>query len=145
MNRPPLTTRIAPWGSLFLLLGAYTLFGKFLRETLDPQIALWVSLVLGLFISLLFIHPLTDLRKLINWRFQSDAVAFTSLVGLAAFTSILLNWFKIFMPVFMLLAAETLARIDMQYAKFGELKAYSLLTMTAWLGLASGWWIGTVL
>ncbi|MEB3293191.1 MAG: hypothetical protein VKJ24_08515 [Synechococcales bacterium] len=145
MTGRPFTTRISPWGSLFLLLGAYTLFGKFLRETLDPTIALWVSLLLGLSISLLFIHPLTDLGKIINKRFQSDAVAFTSLVGLAAFTAILLNWFKLFMPILMLLTSETLARIDIQYAKFSELQAYAMLTTTAWLGLASGWLIGTAL
>ncbi|MGI0494124.1 hypothetical protein ACN4EG_20255 [Alkalinema pantanalense CENA528] len=134
-----------PWGSIFLLLGAYTAFGKFLTETADPSTSFWIAAIWAFILAIFFVHPLTNIGRFLNGRFQSDAVAFTSLVGLAAMASILLNWFKIFLPVFMLLACEALARIDLQSARYGERVSTVIMTITAWMGLASGWMIGQVL
>ena len=130
-----------PWKSIALLLAGYTSFGKFLAETAHPYSTFSIAAALALLLSVLFIHPLTGLGKFINNRFASDTVAFTSLVGLAALASILLNWFKLFLPVFMILACEALARIDLQSARYGEKVSFVILTSTAWLGLASGWLI----
>lgn len=75
---------------------------------------------------------------LVKW-FNSDTVAFTFLIGAAAFASILLNWFKIFLPFFMVFSAESLARLDIQTAEFNSVQALIMLTLVAWVGLALGW------
>lgn len=135
----------SPWGAVFLLLGAYTAFGKFLTETADPPTSFWIAAIWALVLAVFFVHPLTNIGRFLNGRFESDAVAFTTLVGLAAMASILLNWFKLFLPVFMLLACEALARIDLQSARYGEKLSTVIMTVTAWIGLASGWMLGQVI
>jgi hypothetical protein len=131
--------------ALALLFAAYLVFGKFLADIDKSLTALMFAIVWTFILALLFIHPLTSMRRLIQRWFQSDAVAFTTLFGLAAFASILLNWLKLFLPVFLILATESLARLDMQTAEYRDRSACLLLMLTSWLGLATGWAIGQVM
>jgi hypothetical protein len=131
-----------PWMSLTLLLAAQTVFGKFLVDLDKSWFVFWFAIAWSLFLAIIFMRPLTGLRRFIQRWFQSDAVAFTALVGVAAFASILLNWFKLFLPVFLIISAESLARLDMQTAEFRDRNACFLLTLISWSGLALGWQIG---
>jgi hypothetical protein len=135
----------SPLPSLGLLFAAYLVFGKFLVDADKSWTALVLAIIWTFVLALLFIRPLTGLRQLIQRWFQSDAVAFTTLFGLAALASILLNWLKLFMPVFLILAAESLARLDMQTAEYRDRSACILLMVTSWLGLATGWAIGQMI
>ena len=132
----------SPLPSLALLFAAYLVFGKFLIDTDKSWTALILAVIGTFILALLFLRPLTGMRQLIQKWFQSDTVAFTTLFGLAAFASILLNWLKLFLPVFLILAAESLARLDMQTAEYRDRSACIILMLTSWLGLAAGWAIG---
>jgi hypothetical protein len=139
-----LTLKRFPWASLSLLLGTYITIGKFLSISHSWEV--WgVAIGGGLLLSIVFIHPITDLgRFLIRW-FSSDTMGFVSLVALAAFASVLLNWFKVFLPVFLILSAEGLARLDMQAAEFSDWHTFFLLALVTGLGLAIGWALGQVM
>jgi hypothetical protein len=139
-----LTLQRFPWASLSLLLGTYITVGKFLSLSHSWQV--WGGAIGGgLLLSILFIHPLTDLgRFLLRW-FSSDTMAFLSLVAIAAFAAVLLTWFKVFLPVFLILAAEGLARLDMQAAEFSDLHTFLLLALVTGLGLGIGWGVGQVI
>ena len=135
----------SPLPALALLFAAYLVFGKFLVDVDKSWIALILAIVFTVILSLVFIRPLTGMRQLIQQRFESDAIAFSTLFGIAAFASILLNWLKLFLPVFLILAAESLARLDLQTAEFCDRDACITLMLTSWLGLAAGWAVGQLI
>lgn len=130
-----------PWLSFLFLMGAYATFGKFLFDTTNTIAALAIAPTLGLGFAILMMNPLKGVRRVLMRWFKSDTVAFTSLIGAAAFASILLTWFKLFLPVILILSAESLARIDIQTAEFSALQACCMLTVIAWLGLGIGWYV----
>lgn len=128
-----------PWGSSLLLLLAYATFGKFVMSLTHTWITFALSAGWGLILAVMLINPLKGIRKMLTKWFKSDTVAFTTLVGAAAFASILLTWFRLFLPVIMILAAESLVRIDLQTAEFKTSHVFIILVLTAWLGLGLGW------
>ncbi|HTL89062.1 MAG TPA: hypothetical protein VL134_06660 [Leptolyngbya sp.] len=134
-----LSSRRFPWLSASLLFVAYAIFSKLIISTAH----LWTTLVtaagLGVILALIMMHPLTSSQKLLAKFFRSDSVAFAWLVCIAAFSSILLNWLKIFMPIIMVLSAESLVRIDLQTAEYTQTQALAVLVVIAWLGLGLGW------
>ncbi|MER3435473.1 MAG: hypothetical protein C4288_19245 [Leptolyngbya sp. ERB_1_1] len=128
-----------PWLTASLLFVAYATFGKIVISTAH----LWTSLAsaagLSVVLAIILMHPLTSSQKVLAQWFRSDTVAFASLLAVAAFASILLNWFKIFLPIIMVLAAEALVRLDLQTAEYTQTQALAILVVVAWLGLAVGW------
>ena len=133
--------RRCPWLSLLLLLAAYAIFGKYIVDTHSP-VLFGVAIVWGFALAVLMMSPIRGLQRMLVKWFSSDTVAFTFLIGAAAFASILLNWFKIFLPFFMVFSAEALARLDIQTAEFNSAQAVFMLTLVAWFGLAIGWAAG---
>lgn len=131
-----------PWVSLALLLAAHTAFGELLASTNDSWIAFGFAIGWAFVLALLFINPLAGFRHLVSRWFRSDTVAFCAIVAGAAFASIVLNWFKLFIPIILILAAEALARIDLLTAEFNNIQSCSLLTITSWIGLGLGWTLG---
>jgi hypothetical protein len=124
------------------MFGSYAMIGYLISEgNYSPPIA-WCILGGSFMVALLYLHPLTDLSRFLKRWFSSDTVAFCALVGLAGFASILLNWFKLFMPAVLVLATEGVARLDLQACEFTELQAFVLLVVTTGLGLSMGWWFG---
>jgi hypothetical protein len=128
-----------PWFSIVLLLASYATFGKFVISELHTWIAFAAAAVWGLVLAVMMINPLRGIRRMLTRWFKSDTVAFTSIVGAAAFMSILLNWFRLFLPITMIFAAESLARLDLQTAEFTQGQAFVILVITAWIGLGLGW------
>ncbi|NDJ18445.1 hypothetical protein [Myxacorys almedinensis] len=104
-----------------------------------PFVSFGLAIAWGLVLAVLMMSPIQGLQRLLARWFTSDTVAFTFLIGVAAFASILLNWFKIFLPFFMIFSAESLARLDLQTAEFGKFQAVFILVATAWAGLGLGW------
>ncbi len=136
--------RQIPWLSLLLLLSSYAVVGRIMVTLNQENHAIWAFVAVGgVAVALLYMHPLTDLRKVMTRWFSSDTLAFCTLVGLATFTSILLNWFKAFLPVILVLSAEALARLDLQAAAFTELQSFVILVLTTAVGLAVGWGLWT--
>lgn len=104
---------------------------------------LWSSVAsvagLGVVLAIILMHPLTSSQKMLAKWFRSDTVAFGSLLCIAGFASILLNWLKIFLPIIMVLCAELLVRLDLQTAEYSQVQALGILVVIAWLGLGLGW------
>ena len=130
------------WISLALLLAAHIAFGKLLASTSHPWTAFAFAIGWAFVLALLFINPLTGFRHLVLRWFTSDTIAFCAIIAGAALASIVLNWFKIFIPIILILAAEALARIDLLTAEFNNIQSCSLLTVTSWIGLGLGWALG---
>ncbi len=146
MTPQMLTLRIRriPWAVLCLMLAAYTVLGHTLAQLDHPRWGLMIGSLIALSLALIFLHPLTGLGRIIHNRFQSDTLAFCSLILLAGFVSVLLNWFKLFLPFFMIFACEALARIDLKTARMSEVSTCLLLTSFSWAGLFLGWFAGGV-
>jgi hypothetical protein len=131
-----------PWVSLALMFVSYAMVGGLLAEGhYSPQVTVFI--VIGsVMVAGIYLHPLTDLSRFLKRWFSSDAVAFCALISIAAFASILLNWFKFFMPGMMILASEGLARLDLQAGEYTESQAFGLLLLTTVMGLGLGWGLG---
>ena len=136
------TSKKLPWVSLALLLASHITFGKLLTSLSESWTAFAIAIAWTVVLALMFINPLTGLRHLVLRWFTSDTVAFCAIVAGAALASIVLNWFKIFVPIMLILSAEALARIDLLTAEFNNVQACILLTVTAWIGLGLGWTLG---
>lgn len=134
-----------PWLSFTLLLVSYIIFGKFLTTAAYSILPWSLALGGGLLLAIVLMNPAKGIQGILTSWFKSDTVAFTSLIGAAAFASIFLTWFKLFMPILMLISAESLARVDLQTSEFTALQSCCLLTATAWLGLGLGWAIAQVI
>jgi hypothetical protein len=128
-----------PWLSASLLFIAYAIFSKVIISTAHLWSSIFSAAMLGVVLALILMHPLTSSEKMLSKWFRSDTVAFVSLIAIAGFASILLNWLKIFIPIIMVLCAEALVRIDLQTAEFSQLQALTTLVIVAWLGLGLGW------
>jgi hypothetical protein len=131
-----------PWLSLLMMFGSYAMIGNVLTNINYTSVIFWFIVIGSFTISLLYLHPLTDLSRFLKRWFASDAVAFCAFVMLAAFLSILLNWFKMFLPVMLVLSTEGVARLDLQAGEYTELQAFVLLVITTGLGLGVGFWCG---
>jgi hypothetical protein len=134
-----------PWLSLLMMFGSYAMIGNVLSNINYTSVIFWFILIGRFTISLLYLHPLTDLSRILKRWFASDTVAFCAFVMLAAFLSILLNWFKMFLPVMLALSTEGVARLDLQAGEYTELQAFVLLVITTGLGLGVGFWCGHLL
>lgn len=128
-----------PWLSASLLLISYAIFSKLIITTSHLWSSIISAAILGVFLALMLMSPLTNSEKILIKWFRSDTIAFMSLLMLAAFASILLNWFKVFVPVIMVLCAEALVRIDLQTAEFGYFSSLAVLIIVTWMGLGLGW------
>jgi len=88
--------------------------------------------------SIAFMSPITNLNHLINRWFNSDSVAFLSLCLAIGMISVLLSWMHIFLPILLILAAECLARLDIQTTGWSPGQAFWILTLTSIVGLFLG-------
>jgi hypothetical protein len=139
--RPKPMRHHLPWLSLLLLFGNYALMGRLLAHG-GYSTEVTCFLVAGSFaVALIYLHPLADLSRFVQRWFSSDTLAFSTFVIIAATVSILLNWFKLFMPVLMILTTEGLARIDLQANEYDEWPTFFILVVVTGLGLAVGWWL----
>jgi hypothetical protein len=128
-----------PWLSASLLFVAYAIFSKLVISTTHLWTSLVSAAIMGVVLSYALLHPLTSSEKVLTKWFRSDTVAFLALILLAGFASILLNWFKVFVPVIMVLCAEALVRIDLQTAEFNQPQSLAILVIVTWMGLGLGW------
>lgn len=89
--------------------------------------------------SIAFMAPLTSFSAFVNRWFQSDTVAFTAIFLLAAMAAVALYWLHVFTQILTILAAETLARIDLQTRDVNGMQSFWLLTTVCLIGLGFGW------
>ena len=89
--------------------------------------------------SFLFMAPLDSFTRFLNRWFQSDTIAFLCICLLAGMAAVILYWLHVFIQFLMILAAEALARIDIQTIGMSPYQAFWLLTVACLLGLGMGW------
>lgn len=95
--------------------------------------------------SMAFMSPLTSFSAFITRWFHSDTVAFTAIFLFAALAAVIFFWLHVFIQILTILAAETLARIDLQTRNVNGIQSFWLLTVVCLIGLGFGWISNTIL
>lgn len=127
------------WVSLMLLLAAYSTFSWFLYGLTAAWIVLLAFSAFALIQGLLLTTWSAGLRRFIDRVLQSDLGYFSAVMLLGLFTVALLVWVHVLGRFLLMVAAETLARLDLQSAGINRFRALAILTTVAFLGLAIGW------
>lgn len=138
-------SRKTPWLSLALLMVTYASFGWFLSSPAFPAYNLPLAVVWVCVISIAFMRPLVSFTQFITRWFKSDTVAFLSIFMMAGVASLLLFWLHIFLYILTILAAESLARIDMQTQGVAEIRVFWILATVSLLGLGVGYGLRMIL
>ena len=94
--------------------------------------------------SIAFMSPLTSFSDFVNRWFHSDTVAFTAIFLVAGLSAVILYWLHVFTQILTTLAAETLARIDLQTRDVNGMQSFWLLTTVCLIGLGFGWIVNTI-
>jgi len=94
--------------------------------------------------SIAFMSPLTSFSDFVNRWFHSDTVAFTAIFLVAGLAAVILYWLHVFTQILTILAAETLARIDLQARDVNGMQSFWLLTTVCLIGLGFGWIVNTI-
>ena len=128
-----------PVVSLLLLLVAYGTFSWFLYQSTAPWMVLLVVTTVALTEALLLTTLSRGLRAAIRGWLKSD-IGYFSVVLIGAFSiALVLVWHHIFEYIFLVLAAEILARLDLQMAGLNRWQSLAVLSIVSLLGLALGW------
>ncbi|MFM7447874.1 MAG: hypothetical protein ACKO24_04670 [Leptolyngbyaceae cyanobacterium] len=88
--------------------------------------------------AIAFMNPLVNFSRFITRWFQSDTVAFLTICIVAGTASMMLFWLHVFLQILTIIAAETLARLDLQLSRLNNSQAFWILLMVSFVGLASG-------
>lgn len=128
----------APWLSCGLLLTAYITFSWFLYTSTAGWLVWALAIAFALIQALLLTAFADGLKALIDTWLRSDLGYFSSVVIGALFVAFAFIWIRIFGYIFVLLASEALARLDLQNAGFNRAQALLILTTISLMGLAVG-------
>lgn len=128
-----------PWVSLTLLLAAYSTFSWFLYGLTAAWIVFLAFSAVALTQGLLLTTWSSGLKRFINSILASDLGYFSVVMLMGLFTVALLVWVHVLGRFLLLMAAEVLARLDLQSAGLNRFRALAVLTIVAFLGLAVGW------
>lgn len=128
-----------PWLSLAILFAAYTTFSSFLTHSTVTWLAWALVLAFTLLQALLLTTLFDGLKILIGRWLRSDVGYFTLIISASLGITIVFLWFKVFGYFLVLVAAEILARLDLQNAGFNRLQALIILSLFSLSGLAVGW------
>jgi len=127
-----------PLVSLTILLAAYTTFSWFLIQSTATWLA-WVLVLAFTLLQALLLTTLFDgLKILIGAWLKSDVGYFTLIIVVSLGITVVMVWFKVFGYLLVLVAAEVLARLDLQNAGYSRVQALLILTMFSLSGLAIG-------
>jgi hypothetical protein len=136
MTRSPIPK--TPVVSLVLLFGAYTTFSWFLHSANVSWIA-WLGVIsFSLLEALLLTTFSSGLRTVVRSWLESDVGYFTVVILGAFLMAVALVWIKVFSYILMVVAAELLARLDLQNAGCRRWRAFFVLTFVSFAGLAVG-------
>ncbi|MBD2460377.1 hypothetical protein H6G89_04905 [Oscillatoria sp. FACHB-1407] len=128
-----------PWLSLSLLLIAYSSFSWFLYQSTATWIVWLIALSFALTQALLLTAFLQGFRFFVKGWLKSD-IGYFSVISIGAFSiAAILVWIHVFEYVLLLIAAEVLARMDLQNAGFNQWQALGVLTLVSISGLSVGY------
>lgn len=89
--------------------------------------------------SMAFISPMTSLNSFITRWFQSDMMAFLGMFIIVGLAVLILLWLDMILQILMILAADALARIDIQDLGLNGKQAFWILLTVSLIGLTVGW------
>lgn len=130
-----------PWLAALMLFTAYASFSWFLSHATSTWLAWVVAVAFTLLQALLLTTLFDGFRRFMRRWLRSDVGYFTLIMLGAMSVTVILVWFKIFGYFLVLVAAEVLARLELQNAGFNRVQALGILTVVSFTGLAAGWLI----
>lgn len=128
-----------PLLSLAILLAAYTSFSWFLIQSTATWLAWGLALAFTLLQALLLTTLFDGLKVFLGAWLKSDVGYFTLIIAASLGVTVIMVWFRVFGYFLVLIAAEVLARLDLQNAGFNRVQALLILTTFSLSGLAIGW------
>ncbi|NJN58876.1 MAG: hypothetical protein HC879_15950 [Leptolyngbyaceae cyanobacterium SL_5_9] len=138
-NQKLTVKKFLPWLSLGLLLAAYSTFSWYVYH-LTVTWVVWVSVIGFALLQAVFLTTLTQgLRSVIGRWLSSDTGYFVTVIGLAFLATTVLVWIHIFGYIITVIAAEVLARLDLQNRGFSQVQSLAILTLVSLTGLGIGW------
>ncbi|MFQ4145054.1 hypothetical protein [Chlorogloeopsis sp. ULAP02] len=134
-----------PWLSLILLLLTFISLGWVLSAA-NPPYFIWVLVAIAIFFLVASLtSPLTRIADYSLNLFTSNLRSF-SVTVLAAFLFFLIfARFRLFLDIFVILAALMLVRIDFQTAGFREVQAFCIISIFSLTGLVMGAFIERIM
>ncbi|NJL37329.1 MAG: hypothetical protein HC840_09845 [Leptolyngbyaceae cyanobacterium RM2_2_4] len=139
INQKLTAKKFLPWLSLGLLLAAYSTFSWYVYH-LTVTWAVWVSVIGFALLQAVFLTTLTQgLRSMIGRWLSSDTGYFTTVISFAFLATTVLVWIHIFGYIITVIAAEVLARLDLQNRGFSQVQSLAILTLVSLTGLGIGW------
>jgi hypothetical protein len=131
--------KLLPWLSLSLLLAAYSTFSWYVYH-LTVTWVVWLSVVSFALIQAMLLTTFAQgFKSFVGRWLSSDTGYFTTVIGLAFLATTVLVWIHIFGYLITVIAAEVLARLDLQNRGFNQAQTLSLLTLVSLSGLGLGW------
>jgi hypothetical protein len=127
-----------PWIALTLLLVAYATFSWFLYASNVTWLAWTAVLVFTLAEALLLTTFSRGLRRLIRGWLISDVGYFVTIICSAFLVVIILVWVQVFSYILVLIAAELLARLELQQHRCNRWQSFLVLTIVSFIGLGLG-------
>jgi len=128
-----------PWLSLTLLLIAYITFSWYLHQS-DQDWWAWSEVLLFTILQSLLLTTFSEaVESFVGRWLNSDIGYFSAILLLSLFMIAALVWVRVFGRVMMLIAAQILARLDLQHAGFNKLQALMFLSTVSILGIGIGW------
>ncbi|MGF1538604.1 MAG: hypothetical protein ACFB4J_19250 [Elainellaceae cyanobacterium] len=128
-----------PGLSCFLLLLSYSSLSWFLSHQ-AVGIPMWIAAIAFAAVQALLLTVQSNRSKLAIYAWlQSDLGYFSAVVVGAMFVAFAFVWAQIFGYIFVVLAAELLARLDLQTIGFNRVQAFIILMLVSSSGLAIGW------
>jgi hypothetical protein len=100
--------------------------------------SLTIAIVVVFLFAWLLTSPLSNTKQLILRWFRSDQVAFFSIIFFSFLFVVIITWLHLFSNALILLAAEALARLDLQTQGYKKWKAFGILALVSLGGLIFG-------
>jgi len=135
-----------PWLSLALLLATYATFSWYFTHTFAKVLTFSISaylawgLVLGftLLEALLLTTQFDGLKAMVGRWLRSDLGYFTLIFAASLGGTLAFIWANVTGYFVVLIAAEILARLDLQNARFSRFQSFVILTVISIVGLVVG-------
>jgi hypothetical protein len=138
-NAKPTTKNFLPWLSLSLLLAAYSTFSWYVYHLTITWIV-WVGVIgFAVLQALLLTTFAQGFKAMVGRWLSSDTGYFTSVISFAFLATTILVWIHVFGYVITVIAAEVLARLDLQNRGFNRAQSLVILTLVSLSGLVIGW------
>jgi hypothetical protein len=128
-----------PWLSLTLLLLSYITFSWYLHQS-NQNWFVWLEVLVFTLVQTLLLTTFSEaVESFIGRWLNSDIGYFSAILLLSLFTIAALVWVHVFGRVMLIIAAQILARLDLQHSGFNKLQALLFLSAISILGIGAGW------